>query len=82
MSIVNTASDIFADMISGTVGPIAAAGASLAEQTFTDNTVEELKANNEKYNDFLNYAPRTEGGKEANQSFKDTIGEGAAVAPG
>jgi len=79
MSIVNTASDIFADMISGTVGPIAAAGASLAEQTFTDNTVEELKANNEKYNDFLNYAPRTEGGKEANQSFKDTIGEGAAA---
>ena len=79
MSIVNTASDIFADMISGTVGPIAAAGASLAEQAFTDNTVEELKANNEKYNDFLNYAPRTEGGKEANQSFKDTIGEGAAA---
>ena len=79
MSIVNTASDIFADMVSGTVGPIAAAGASLAEQTFTDNTVEELKANNEKYNDFLNYAPRTEGGKEANQSFKDTIGEGAAA---
>ena len=77
MSVVNNVSDIAADLISGTFGPIGAAAASLAEQTFTDNTVEEMKANNEKYNDFLNYAPRTDAGKSANEGFLKTMGEGA-----
>ena len=79
MSVVNTVSDIFADMVSGTVGPIAAAGASLAEQAFTDNSMEELKANNQKYNDAMNYAPRTEGGTAFNKGAMEAIGEGVAA---
>jgi len=79
MSIVNGVSDIAADLISGTFGPIGAAAASLAEQTFTDNTVEEMKANNEKYNDFLNYQPRTDLGKAANKGAMEAIGEGVAA---
>ena len=79
MSVVNEVSDIAADLISGTFGPIGAAAASLAEQTFTDNTVEEMKANNEKYNDFLNYQPRTDLGKAANKGAMEAIGSGVAA---
>jgi len=74
---VSGAVDVATDFLSGTFGPIGAAGASLAEQAFTDNTVEEMKANNEKYNDFLNYKPRTQMGRSANESFLETMGEGA-----
>ena len=74
---VSGAVDVATDFLSGTFGPIGAAGASLAEQAFTDNTVEEMKANNEQYNDFLNYKPRTQMGRSANESFLETMGEGA-----
>ena len=79
MSVVNNVSDIAADLISGTFGPIGAAAASLAEQTFTDNTVEEMKANNEKYNEALNYSPRTDMGKAVNKGAMEAIGEGTAA---
>jgi len=77
---VSGAVDIATDLISGTFGPIGAAGASLAEQAFTDNTVEEMKANNDKYNDFLNYKPRTQMGRSANENFLETVGEGVTAA--
>ena len=79
MSVVNEVSDIAADLISGTFGPIGAAAASLAEQTFTDNTVEEMKANNERYNEALNYSPRTDMGKAVNKGAMEAIGEGTAA---
>ena len=71
--------DIGADFLSGVLGPIAAAGASLAEQTFTDNNIETLKANNEKYNRALNYTPRTETGYNVNQAAMKTLGEGVTA---
>ena len=71
--------DIGADFLSGVAGPIAAAGASLAEQTFTDNNIETLKANNEKYNSALNYTPRTETGYNVNQAAMKTLGEGVTA---
>ena len=79
MSIFTGVPDIAADLISGTFGPIGAAAASLAEQTFTDNTVEEMKANNERYNEALNYDPRTDMGKAANKGAMEAIGEGTAA---
>ncbi len=71
--------DIGADFLSGVAGPIAAAGVSLAEQTFTDNNIETLKANNEKYNRALNYTPRTETGYNVNQAAMKTLGEGVTA---
>ena len=71
--------DIGADFLSGVAGPIAAAGVSLAEQTFTDNNIETLKANNEKYNSALNYTPRTETGYNVNQAAMKTLGEGVTA---
>jgi len=71
--------DVGADTLSGMFGPIAAAGVSLAEQAFTDNTIEEMQANNEMYNDFLNYNPRTEEAQAANQYAMGKIGEGVTA---
>ena len=71
--------DIGADFLSGVAGPIAAAGASLAEQAFTDNDIATLKANNEKYNSALNYTPRTETGYNVNQAAMKTLGEGVTA---
>ena len=72
--------DVGADFLSGVLGPIAGAGTSLAEQAFTDNDIATLKANNEKYNNFLNYSPRTETGYNVNQAAMKTLGEGVTAA--
>lgn len=73
---VNAIGDVAIDTLSGVLGPIAASAISLGEQAFTDNTVEEMAANNAAYNEALNYTPRTEEGQEFSDYAMGKLGEG------
>ena len=77
--IVNTVADVAADTLSGMFGPIAASAASLGEQIFTDNTVEEMAANKAAYNEALNYTPRTEEGQAVSDYAMGKLGEGVTA---
>ena len=68
--------DIGADFVSGVAGPVISSAASLSDQFFTDKTIEELKADNIRYNEALNYNPRTSTGRDVNQAFTGAMSEG------
>jgi hypothetical protein len=68
--------DIGADFLSGVAGPVISSAASLSDQFFTDKTIEELKADNIRYNEALNYNPRTSTGRDVNQAFTGAMSEG------
>jgi len=77
-SYLDIAGDVVFDTVSGLVGPIAASAASLGEQAFTDNTIEEMAQNNEAYNAALNYIPRTAEGQATSDYAMGKLGEGVA----
>ena len=68
--------DIGADFVSGIAGPVISSAASLSDQFFTDKDIEELKADNIRYNEALNYNPRTSTGRDVNQAFTGAMSEG------
>ena len=68
------AGDVITDFASGIFGPIASSAISLGEQAFTDNTIEEMMANNEAYNDALNFNPRTKEAQAVNKSAMQGLG--------
>ena len=74
------AGDVITDFMSGIAGPIASGAISIGEQMFTDNSIEEMVANNEAYNNALNYNPITEEAQLINQ--KAMQGLGTAVNEG
>ena len=66
--------DVITDFASGIFGPIASSAISLGEQAFTDNTIEEMVANNEAYNDALNFNPRTKEAQAVNKVAMQGLG--------
>ena len=66
--------DVITDFASGIFGPIASSAISLGEQAFTDNTIEEMVANNEAYNDALNFNPRTKEAQAVNKGAMQGLG--------
>ena len=68
------AGDVITDFASGIFGPIASSAISLGEQAFTDNTIEEMVANNEAYNDALNFNPRTKEAQAVNKGAMQGLG--------
>ena len=75
-SLLDTATDVVADTVSGTFGPPLAAGMSLIEQAVTSGSVEDMRTNKDKYANLLNYTPRTEMGAQTSEYLQGKLGEG------